>query len=87
MTFRFPPTNTTNAAFIQNAMALEDQGGLTQYFNLPEVEMADRLCGGHQQVSVLLRKSWCSACHVGWRDWQSDYPCMLYGLLESGFYS
>ena len=53
--FRFPPSNTTNAAFIQNAMALEAQGGLTQYFNLPEVEMADRLCGGHRQVSVLLR--------------------------------
>ena len=53
--FRFPPSNTTNAAFIQNAMALESQGGLTQYFNLPEVEMADRLCGGHKQVSVLLR--------------------------------
>ena len=53
--FRFPPSNTTNAAFIQNAMALEAQGGLTQYFNLPEVEMADRLCGGHKQVSVLLR--------------------------------
>ena len=53
--FRFPPSNTTNAAFIQNAMALEAQGGLAQYFNLPEVEMADRLCGGHKQVSVLLR--------------------------------
>ena len=53
--FRFPPTNTTNAAFIQNALALEAQGGLTQYLNLPEVEMADRLCGGHKQVSVLLR--------------------------------
>ena len=53
--FRFPPSNTTNAAFIQNAMALEAKSGLTQYFNLPEVEMADRLCGGHKQVSVLLR--------------------------------
>ena len=53
--FRFPPSNTTNAAFIQNAMALEAMGALTQYFNLPEVEMADRLCGGHKQVSVLLR--------------------------------
>ena len=39
--FRFPPTNTTSAGFIQNALALEAQGGLTQYFNLPEVEMAD----------------------------------------------
>ena len=53
--FRFPPSNTTNAAFIQNAMALEAQGGLTQYFNLPEVEMADQLCGGHKNVSLLLR--------------------------------
>jgi len=53
--FRFPPSNTTHPAFIQNALALEAQGGLTQYFNLPEVEMADRLCGGHKQVSVLLR--------------------------------
>ena len=53
--FRFPPSNTTNAAFIQNAMALEAQGGLTQFFNMPEVEMADNLCGGHRQVSVLLR--------------------------------
>ena len=55
--FRFPPTNTTNAAFIQNALALEAHGGLTQYFNLPEVEMADRLCGGHKQVSVLRQAS------------------------------
>ena len=53
--FRFPPTNTTNAAFVQNAMALVERGNLTQYFNLPEVEMADRLCGGHKMVSVLLR--------------------------------
>ena len=50
--FRFPPSNTTNAAFIQNAMALEAQGGLTQYFNLPEVEMADRLCGGHKAIAI-----------------------------------
>ena len=55
--FRFPPSNTTNAAFIQNALALEAHGGLTQYFNLPEVEMADRLCGGHKQVSVLRQAS------------------------------
>ena len=53
--FRFPPSNTTNAAFILNAMGLEEKGELTQYFNLPEVEMADQLCGGHKQVSVLLR--------------------------------
>ncbi|MBO4564196.1 MAG: hypothetical protein J5720_02030 [Bacteroidaceae bacterium] len=51
----FPPSDTTRPAFLQNAMALEKQGGRTQYYNLPEVEMADCLCGGHKQVSVLLR--------------------------------
>ena len=40
--FWFPPADLTNAAFLQNAMALEKQGGRTQYLNLPEVEMADR---------------------------------------------
>ncbi len=51
----FPPTDTTNPAFIQNAMALEAQGGRTQYFNMPEVEMADQLCGSHKKLSQLLR--------------------------------
>lgn len=53
--FYFPPSDTTNPAFIQNAMALELQGDRTQYFNLPEVEMANRLCGGHKQVSQMIR--------------------------------
>ncbi len=53
--FRCPPGNFTNASFLQNAMALEKQGGLSQYINLPEVEMVDRICGGHQQVSEMLR--------------------------------
>jgi hypothetical protein len=30
-------------------------GGRTQYLNLPEVEMADRMCGGHRQVSQMVR--------------------------------
>ena len=51
----FPPSDTTNAAFIENAMNLMKIGGRTQYFNMPEVEMADKLCGGHRQVSHLLR--------------------------------
>lgn len=51
----FIPSDTTNPAFLLNAMALEAQGGHTQYLNLPEVEMADRLCGGHKQVSQMLR--------------------------------
>lgn len=53
--FWFPPADLTNPAFIQNAMALEKQGGKTMYLNLPEVEMADRMCGGHKQVSQTIR--------------------------------
>lgn len=55
VSFWFPPADLTNPAFIQNAMALEKQGGHTQYLNLPEVEMADRMCGGHRQVSQTVR--------------------------------
>ena len=53
--FYFPPSDTTRPAFLQNAMALEAQGGRTQYLNMPEVEMADNMCGGHRQVSHMLR--------------------------------
>lgn len=53
--FWFPPADVTNAAFIQNAMACENIGEHTQYFNMPEVEMADRMCGGHKQVSQMIR--------------------------------
>ncbi len=55
VSFWFPPADLTNPAFIQNAIALENQGGRSQYLNLPEVEMADNICGGHKQVSHLLR--------------------------------
>ena len=53
--FLFPPSDVTNPAFLQNAMACEALGGVTQYLNLPEVEMADRMCGGHKQVSQMIR--------------------------------
>ena len=53
--FWFPPADVTNAAFIQNAMACESLGGRTQYLNMPEVEMADRMCGGHKQISQMMR--------------------------------
>ena len=55
VSFWFPPSDVTNPAFIQNAMACEQLGGRTQYINLPEVEMADRMCGGHKQVSQMVR--------------------------------
>ena len=53
--FWFPPSDVTNAAFLQNAMGCEMLGARTQFLNLPEVEMADRMCGGHKQVSQMLR--------------------------------
>jgi hypothetical protein len=53
--YYFPPSDTTKPAFLKNAIALESQGGRTQYFNLPEVEMADQLCGSHKMVSLMLR--------------------------------
>lgn len=53
--FWFPPADVTNPAFIQNAMGCETLGERTQYINMPEVEMADRMCGGHKQISQMLR--------------------------------
>ena len=55
VSYWFPPIDTTKPAFLKNAIALEAQGNRTQYFNLPEVEMADQLCGGHKMVSLMLR--------------------------------
>ena len=55
VSFWFPPSDVTSAAFLQNAMACEALGGRTQYLNMPEVEMADRMCGGHKQISQMLR--------------------------------
>ena len=53
--FWFPPSDVTSAAFLQNAMACEALGNRTQFLNMPEVEMADRICGGHKQISQMLR--------------------------------
>ena len=53
--FWFPPSDVTNAAFIQNAMACESLGNRSQFINMTEVEMADRVCGGHKQVSQMMR--------------------------------
>lgn len=53
--FFFPPSDVTNPAFLQNAMACEMCGNHTQYYNMSEIEMADRMCGGHRQVSQTIR--------------------------------
>lgn len=55
VSFWFPPADMTNPAFLQNAMACEKLGARTMYVNMPEVEMADRLFGGHRQVSQMVR--------------------------------
>lgn len=55
ISFWFPPADMTNAAFIQNAMGCEKLGARTMFINMPEVEMADRMCGGHKQISQTLR--------------------------------
>ena len=55
VSFWFPPIDVTSAAFLQNALGLEKMGGRTQYLNLPEVEMVDKMCGGHKQVSMMIR--------------------------------
>ncbi len=62
VSFWFPPANMTNAAFIQNAMALEAQGGRTQFLNLTEVEQADNMFGGHKQVSQMVRNIYDCQC-------------------------
>ena len=51
----YPPSDVTSPAFIQNAMACEELGGHTQFYNMPEIEMADKMCGGHKQVSQTIR--------------------------------
>lgn len=53
--FFFPPSDVTNPAFLQNAMACELYGGHTQYYNMTEIEMADKMCGNHRQVSQTIR--------------------------------
>ena len=55
VSFWFPPSDMTRAAYLQNSMGCESQGGRTQYLNMPEVEMLDCLCGGHKQVTQMLR--------------------------------
>lgn len=55
ISFWFPPYDVTNAAFLQNAMACEDDGNHLQYYNMPEIEMANKMCGSHSQVSQVIR--------------------------------
>lgn len=53
--YRCPPANITNAALIQNCLALEEAGKLSAFISLPEIEGLEQLSGGKKQVTVLLR--------------------------------
>lgn len=55
--FLYPPEDITKPAFAQNAQALEQNGGLTQYINLSECEAATRIAGSKSQMSVLIRNA------------------------------
>ena len=56
--FLYPPEDITKPAFAQNAQALEQNGGLTQYLNLSECEAACRIAGSKSQMSVLIRNAY-----------------------------
>ena len=51
----FPPNDITRPAFIQNALDLEKTDAHTLYINMSEVEMANRLCGGHREATQMFR--------------------------------
>lgn len=51
-----PQPNITNAAFMQNAMECEENGNHAQYFYMPEVELANRICEGHNNVTLVFRQ-------------------------------
>ena len=55
--FLYPPEDITKPAFAQNAQALEQNGGLTQYLNLSECEAASRIAGSKSQMSILIRNA------------------------------
>lgn len=55
--FLYPPEDITKPAFAQNAQALEQNGGHTQYLNLSECEAASRIAGSKSQMSVLIRNA------------------------------
>lgn len=52
----YPPSDVTNPAFKLNARACEIAGNRVQYYKLPEIEMADNMCGGHKKISQVMRK-------------------------------
>ena len=49
------PSDATRPGYLKAQMAAEENGGYTTFIDLPEIEGLNGLCGGHKQVTHLLR--------------------------------
>lgn len=51
----FLPSDTSRPGYLKAQMAAETHGGYTTFIDLPEAVMLDNLCGGHKQMTQILR--------------------------------
>ena len=51
----FLPSDTSRPGYLKAQMAAQAHGGYTTFIDLPEAIMLDNLCGGHKQVTQILR--------------------------------
>ena len=49
------PSDATRPGYLKAQMAAETHGGYTTFIDLPEIDGLNSLCGGHKQVTHLLR--------------------------------
>ena len=49
------PSDATRPGYLKAQMAAESHGGYTTFIDLPEIDGLNGLCGGHKQVTHLLR--------------------------------
>lgn len=55
---RFLPADCSKPGYLKAQMACQENGGLTTYIDLKEIEQLDNLCGSHKQVTQMLRLMW-----------------------------
>ncbi len=55
---RFLPADCTKPGYLKAQMACQENGGLTTYIDIKEIEQLDNLCGSHRQVTQMLRLMW-----------------------------
>ncbi len=55
---RFLPADCSKPGYLKAQMACQEQGGLSTYIDLKEIEQLDNLCGSHKQVTQMLRLMW-----------------------------